>query len=98
MKWKSITKGEEDMKENNFAHVPVEQYGFIQVDAEATDGEIVMLVDRYNKVKEEFKKSREPKDLGKPTYLGQTMIENGHTYKAVQTKGRNFLYWQIDKI
>ena len=79
-------------------HIPTISYGFIEVEREFALEDKEKL---YKEAVEDFrlisKIWKEPETTGDPQYLGQTMVERGHTYKAVQNLKTNKLYWLIDK-
>lgn len=77
-------------------HVPIEQYGFIEIYPDTTPEEIKDLIEGYNLAKSEFKKSQETKDLNAPTKLGQKMTEGSHGYTAVRNEKTKELYWLAD--
>ncbi len=90
------------------SHIPVETYGFIEVeysfDDEIKDGIRFKgnkidfhkeMINDYYAIKERFNK---PLNASDPLELGESMIENGHTYKAVMNEKTKELYWQINKI
>ena len=81
------------------SHIPVESYGFIELSYTFDEaiGDTDLLIKDYHYIKEQFKKSLEPKNPNQPTILGQTMVENGHTYKAVCNEESKKLYWQYEK-
>ena len=79
-------------------HVPIEQYGFIEIFSDTTQEEIDSLIENYNYSKTVFNKSQELKDPNAPVKLGEKMIENGHTYEAVRNEETKELYWLIKKV
>jgi len=82
-------------------HIPVEQYGFIEIEYSFMNGNEdefrTKMIDDYNLMQGLFKRARKPKSSA-PTELGETMEENGHTYKAVMNEKSKELYWVIYKI
>lgn len=78
------------------AHVPIEQYGFIEVLPDTNQDEIDSLIGNYIYAKQAFKKSQEPKDLNAPVKLGQNMTEGSHGYTAVYNEKTKELYWLAD--
>jgi len=83
------------------SHIPVEQYGFIELEYSFVDGNLddfhKLIIDEYNLIQGRFKLVRKPKSSA-PTELGETMVENGHTFKAVMNEKDQKLYWLIDRI
>lgn len=79
--------------------IPTTQFGYMEVhrDFALEDREKIYqeAIDDIRLIGELWNK---PKDSKKPTKLGETMVENGHTYKAAQNEKTGELFWMIDKI
>lgn len=78
------------------AHVPIEQYGFLEIYPETTHEEIDLLIENYNYSKVVFRKSQEPKESNAPVKFGQKMTEGSHNYTAVRNEKTKELYWLAD--
>lgn len=78
------------------AHIPVEPFGYIQLDwDEKTDMDIV--IQEYNNVLQKFKEFRKPKSES-PKFIGDRMVEHGHTYLACMNEKSKELYWEIERV
>jgi len=81
-------------------HIPVEQYGFIQMEysfVENSEDEFhKKMISDYHTIKRMFKEYVRPKNPNLPTALGQTYEEFGRTYKSVQNEKTKEFSWLID--
>ena len=80
------------------SHVPVCQYGFIELDhlqkEEDKDAFFQTVVEDFKRVQDMYN----GKKIEKPKKEGDTVEENGHIYKAVKNEKTGEIYWLIDKI
>ena len=70
-------------------HIPVESFGFIEIEYSFVNGNEdeyrLKMIDDYNLMQGLFKRARTPKGSD-PVELGETMVENNRTYKAVMNE------------
>jgi len=75
------------------AHIPICQFGFLdlEIDETKTDEEVLVW---FNDILIKAKDLTKPKS-NKPKFLGQKMTENGHVYEAVMNESKKELYWLV---
>jgi len=78
------------------AHIPICQFGFIELEIKEEDS-LETILTNFDEVMVSWKAMHAPKN-SEPKVLGETMTENGHTYKAVMNEREKKLYWLIETI